>query len=466
VANSVGAFGSRHSTCGLESVRPAEGATSLWLETAMSLHARKPDPIPEETARVARAAFPDGNLYVRMRGELDGIYADEDFADLFPTRGRPAEAPWRLALVTLFQFAEHLSDRAAADAVRSRIDWKYALSLELTDAGFGHTVLSEFRTRLLIGGAERRLLDLLLRCARDRGLLMVRGRQRTDSTQVLAAVRALHRVELVAETIRHALAVLADRAPDWLHAHGRPEWAERYEQRPEDDRLPSKQAQRLALAETIGRDGLELLVAVDADAAPSRLRDLPALRVLRTVWIQNYLMTETGVRWRTDKEGLPPAARFISSPYDTDVHYAKKRTTHGRRAQGRASMPKGSRSTGAASRPRVRRGAPASAGPRPSTGASTTSSRSSARRRTAAPAPTEPTASGHARHRRAGPPRSVRTSNTTRCGRREHGSGPRRMPPSMLDAPASKAPSPRPCVALGCVARATSASLGRTWVIS
>src|SRR5215208_6229794 len=151
----------------------------------MSLHARKSDPIPEETARVARAAFPDGSLYVRMREELDVIYADEDFADLFPTRGQPAEAPWRLALVTLFQFAEHRSDRRAADAVRGRIDWKYALALELTDPGFDHTVLSEFRTRLLVGGAERRRLDVLLRCARERGLLQARGRQRTDSTHVL-----------------------------------------------------------------------------------------------------------------------------------------------------------------------------------------------------------------------------------------------------------------------------------------
>ena len=119
----------------------------------MSLHVRKPDPIPEETARVAHAAFPDGTLYLRMREALDVIYSDEDFADLFPTRGQPAEAPWRLALATVFQFAEHLSDRAAADAVRGRIDWKYALSLELTHPGFDHTVLSEFRTRLLLGGA-------------------------------------------------------------------------------------------------------------------------------------------------------------------------------------------------------------------------------------------------------------------------------------------------------------------------
>src|SRR5918998_2676788 len=234
----------------------------------MSLHARKPDAIPEETARVARAAFPNGNLYMRMREALDAIYADEDFADLFPTRGQPAEAPWRLALVTIFQFAEHLSDRAAADAVRGRIDWKYALSLELTDAGFDHTVLSEFRSRLLVGGAERRLLDLLLRRARARGLLKARGRQRTDSTHVLAAVRALNRVELVTETMRHALTTLAGLAPDWLRAHGRPEWVKRYERRPADDGLASKQAERQALAEAIGRDGLELLVALDSDEAP------------------------------------------------------------------------------------------------------------------------------------------------------------------------------------------------------
>src|SRR5215210_1353698 len=306
---------------------PPEQGKLLGLEVPMALQARKPDPIPAETARVARAAFPDGNLYLRMREELDVLSADEDFADLFPSRGQPAEAPWRLALVTLFQFAEHLADRRAADAVRGRIDWKYALSLELTDAGFDHTVLSEFRSRVLGGGAERRLLDLLLRRARDRGLLKARGRQRTDSTHVLAAVRALNRVELVTETMRHALTVLADLAPDWLRTHGRYEWVERYARRPEDDRLPSKQAERQVLAETIGRDGLELLVAVDADAAPPCLRDLPALRVLRAVWIQNYLVTETGVRWRTDKEGLPPAARFISSPYDTDAHYARKHTT-------------------------------------------------------------------------------------------------------------------------------------------
>src|SRR5258708_3216338 len=128
----------------------------------MSMHPRKPDPVPEQTARVARAAFADDNIYLRMRDELDIIYDDQDFAKLFSSRGKPAQAPWRLALVTIMQFAENFSDRQAADAVRGRIDWKYALSLELDDPGFDHTVLSEFRTRLIEGGAEKLLLDALL----------------------------------------------------------------------------------------------------------------------------------------------------------------------------------------------------------------------------------------------------------------------------------------------------------------
>jgi transposase len=156
---------------------------------------------------------------MRMRDELGTIYHDHLFAHLFPARGQPVEAPWRLALTTVMQFAEGLSDRQAADAVRSRIDWKDALSLELTDPGFDHTVLREFRTRLVTGQAEQLLLETLLTQVRERGLLKVRGRQRTDSTHVLAAIRVLNRLELVGETLRHALNSLAVAAPDWLRAH-------------------------------------------------------------------------------------------------------------------------------------------------------------------------------------------------------------------------------------------------------
>src|SRR6202521_6219860 len=109
-------------------------------------------------------------MYLRLHAELASIYEDEAFKKLFPVRGQPAEAPWRLALVTVLQFAEGLSDRQAADAVRGRIDWKYLLGLKLGDPGFDHTVLSEFRTRLVDGHAERVLLDTVLRRAQALGL--------------------------------------------------------------------------------------------------------------------------------------------------------------------------------------------------------------------------------------------------------------------------------------------------------
>src|ERR687894_2398825 len=150
--------------------------------------------VPEETARVARAAFPKGNVYMRMYDELGILYANHQFAALFPKRGQPAEAPARLALILVMQFAENLTDRQAADAVRGRIDWKYALGLELTDAGVDFSVLSEFRKRLLAGSQEDLLLDKLLERCRTLGLLKARGPQRMDSTHVLAAVRGLSRL--------------------------------------------------------------------------------------------------------------------------------------------------------------------------------------------------------------------------------------------------------------------------------
>src|ERR687889_2461036 len=160
----------------------------------MSMRPKPIGPVPEDTARVARAAFPNGNLYMQMRNVFGSIYADEDFSELFEVRGRPAIAPWRLALATVMQFSEGLSDRQAAEAVRARIDWKYALGLQLSDPGFNFSVLSEFRARLIDGSAARHLLDALLAACKTRGYLKLRGRQRTDSTHVLGALRVLSRL--------------------------------------------------------------------------------------------------------------------------------------------------------------------------------------------------------------------------------------------------------------------------------
>jgi DNA replication protein DnaC/transposase len=167
----------------------------------MSLKPTPVGPVPELTAFVANAAFPDGTPYMAVRDALGTFYDDEHFAGLFPSRGRPAEAPWRLALVTVLQFAEGLADRQAADAVRGRIDWKYALGLELTDPGFDFPVLCEFCARLIDGGAERLLLEAMLETCKGHGLVKARGKQRTDSTHVLAAIRTLNRLELAAEAL-------------------------------------------------------------------------------------------------------------------------------------------------------------------------------------------------------------------------------------------------------------------------
>jgi transposase len=145
-------------------------------------------PVPAETARVARIAFPRGHWYLMMRDELGTLFTDADFAALVPTRGQPAAAPWRLALVTIRPYVEEVSDRPAAEAVRGRIDGKYALSLELTDPGFDRTVFSEFRTRVVVGSAEQRRLDAIRARCRERKWLKARGRQRPDSTPVLACV--------------------------------------------------------------------------------------------------------------------------------------------------------------------------------------------------------------------------------------------------------------------------------------
>jgi transposase len=293
---------------------------------AMSLQPQEIAPVPEETERIARAAFPKGNIYLRLRDEIGTIFDDPMFAPLFPARGQPAECPWQLALITVMQFIEGLSDCQAADAVRSRIDWKYALGLELTDPGGDASVLCEFRARLIAGNLEQALLETMLARFKERGLLKARGQQRTDSTHVLAAVRTLNRLESIGETLRAALNSLATVAPAWLADLVAPDWFERYATRVEEYRLPKGEAARTALGERIGADGHTILVAVYAPSAPAWLRELPAVQTLRRAWVHQFHLEDDVVRWRKAAD-LPPAGTRFDSPYDTDARYANKRST-------------------------------------------------------------------------------------------------------------------------------------------
>ena len=292
----------------------------------MSLQPQAIPAMPALTEKVAQRAFRKGNVYMQMRDELDTFFTDDQFVDMYPADGQPAYAPWRLALISVMQFAENLTDRQAANAVRARIDWKYALSLELDDDGFDFSVLSEFRQRLVTHEAGEKLFNHMLAHLADAGLLEGR-QQRTDSTHVVGAVRQLNRLELVARTLQTVLNGVAEVAPDWLEAWVEPIWFTRYGQTLTDYRLPSSKPKRQALAVTIGQDGQRLLEAIYFDPdTPSELRQLPAVETLRQVWVQQYVQVEDALRWRESDE-LPPAGLQIISPFDLTARYSRKRTT-------------------------------------------------------------------------------------------------------------------------------------------
>src|SRR5229473_3698673 len=297
-----------------------------------------PEPDPQVVAAVAAMyrGRREGPLPVLVRDKLGEWLADEQFAGAYGTRGKPGWPPSRLALVTIFQEVEDLTDQQAAEAVRTRIDWKYALGLDLADPGFDHSVLSEFRGKVAAGGLEQVVLGALLERLAAEGLVKAGGKQRTDSTHVMAAVAALNRLELAGESVRAALEALTAAHPAWLAQRiCVPDFARRYGTPMTSWRPPASQGRRDELAVACARDGYALLGAVYDRSAPAWLRELPAIDVLRRVLLQNYTrtITEDGreVIKRREKEpegdGLPPGHAQIASPYDTDARWGVKRDT-------------------------------------------------------------------------------------------------------------------------------------------
>lgn len=291
----------------------------------------KPRPsssVPAETAHVARSAFPNGNRYLTLRDRLGPLFSDEDFADLYSNRGQPAYPPSRLAVVSILQFMENLSDRRAAEAVRGRIDWKYLLGLDLEDCGFDASVLCEFRARLLRANVGHRLFNRVLGRLQKEGYLKKRGRQRTDGTYVLGAVRSLNRLELLGETVRATLNELAANEPEWLSAHLRPEWIERYGPRVEEFHLPDSKAGRERLSQQFGEDGFYLLRHLESEDGGASLRDLPSVRALRSVWRRHFTRDNPGTppRLVTPKE-MSSGSDAVCSPYDPDVRFCMRQDT-------------------------------------------------------------------------------------------------------------------------------------------
>ena len=288
----------------------------------MSIRPRLGAGVPELTARVARAANPAGTTAMQLRDRLDGLWADEDFASWYPRDGRPGISPAQLATVSVLQFLLDLSDRDAAEAVRCRIDFKYALGLELDDPGFHFSVLGDFRDRLLEGGRADRLLDLALARLKEAGLVRERTAQRTDSTHVLAAVRDLTRLELVTEAVRAALEELARTAGHALAGLVDDDWGRRYGRPVRLGKNPTRPKTRINEAGADARRLLEHLAASYPHLLPGA-----QVEALRQILLQNYHWDAAGrLRWRDDQAetGLPPSAARIVSPYDLAARYSRR----------------------------------------------------------------------------------------------------------------------------------------------
>lgn len=293
----------------------------------MVLHRQSIKSIPSLTKEIARKAFPKGNMYMTMRDELGSFYDDDDFAELYSSEGQPALHPGSLALICVMQYMANLSDRGAVEAVAARIDWKYVLGLELTASSFDSSVLSLFRSRLLNGGKEQLLLDKLLKRCQELNLIKVKGKARTDSTHILAAIRNLNRLEYVGETLRSALNALAVAHPNWLSSVVTPDWFDRYSKPVEESRLPRGTEARNDYAAIIGQDGMKILEAIyDEQTTPQWLREIPVIETLRIAWIHQYWIDDGQLCWRSHKD-LPPAGSRSNSPYDTEARYGNKRHT-------------------------------------------------------------------------------------------------------------------------------------------
>ncbi|WP_019503588.1 IS1182 family transposase [Pleurocapsa sp. PCC 7319] len=293
----------------------------------MVLHHQLIKSIPPLTKEIAHRAFPKGNLYMSLRDELGTFYDDSDFVELYSSEGQPALRPGSLALICVMQYMANLSDRGAVEAVAARIDWKYALGLELTDSSFDSSVLTLFRSRLLNGGKEKLLLDKLLERCQQLQLIKAKGKARTDSTHILAAIRNLNRLEYVGETLRSALNTLAVAHPDWLSNIVASDWFDRYSKPVEESRLPRGTKARNEYAANIGRDGMKILMAIyDEPTAPQWLREIPAIKTLRIAWVHQYWINNGQLHWRSHKD-LPPAGIRSNSPYDTEARYGNKRHT-------------------------------------------------------------------------------------------------------------------------------------------
>jgi transposase len=259
------------------------------------MHSSSFQPLPVNTARAAKSVFNIENLYLAIGDRLGSLFGDLNLYDLGAFGEKPACVLFVFAMVTLFQYAEDLSDRRAADAVRTRLDWKYALHLPLDYPGIDCSVLNEFRQCLWRDPVGQRVFRRMLRRLAAFGLLGNGDKRRADVIDVLTAIDTRSRVEEIVGAMNLALEALASNQPDWLRMTSLPHWYERYDRTPLTHYLSASREKQEALVQAIRADISYLLQAIEQADAPD-LALLPEVQVLRWIQHQQFESRDRGPR--------------------------------------------------------------------------------------------------------------------------------------------------------------------------
>jgi len=286
----------------------------------LSLRRQPFPPVPKDTKDLVSHLYPKGHPYISFSDEFANFLDCDDFIEMYSNLGQSAIPPARIVAVMLLQAAEGLSDRQAVAQLRQSVLWKYVASMELQDGGFDHSVLSEFRDRLIKFEAGQLLFDKMLHLAHEMGLLKT-SKQRTDATDIHSAARLLNRSELIHECMRLCLDDLTEVVPLWLNKIRKPEWSDRYSLRPFNYKLGKTDKAKAKLAETLGEDALyllELIVGQENDA----IKGLDSVLALHRVFEGHFDIDDKGIKLR---EQLKPSGERLGSPHDVDARVGAKR---------------------------------------------------------------------------------------------------------------------------------------------
>jgi hypothetical protein len=252
---------------------------------------------PAPSVTIVMEAIPGTSAYRTIGDEIEQLLADIELARLDPSGMRSAPTLGALALVTIFQFAENLPDRRAAEAIRTRRDWKYALPLARTYPGLDYHLLSEFRQLLCREPAARQVFQQVLDRVAETDLLRSTDRQLLTAGEVLAAVCRVSRLEQLIEAMCMSLEAMAALEPESLRTIALPHWYERYSQLQAARDLPRSQEEQTSLAQAIGADAMYLLEAIAG--AGDDLISLPETRILQQVWHRQFDQAEHQIQWHT-----------------------------------------------------------------------------------------------------------------------------------------------------------------------